>query len=98
MAQYRVEDLPDDALAAAALFHARDLPRIAQLASAPAGQLLIVFAPAGHDHRGWRLAAVQGVARKFAPLRVNAVAASDAEAIAAAAGYLARAPGVTDQY
>jgi len=98
MARYRVDDLPDDALAAAALFHARDLPLIARLASGPSGQLLIVFAPAGHDHRGWRLAAVQGLARKLAPLRVNAVAASDAQAIGAASDYLAGAPGVTGQY
>jgi hypothetical protein len=47
-----------------------------------------VFPAADHSHRGWRLAAVQGLAREHAPRRVNAVASDDEAAIAAAARYL----------
>ena len=59
--------------------------------------LLIVFPPADHTHRGWRLAAVQELARKYAPRRINAVASADQAATTAAAEYLAHAPGVTGQ-
>ena len=52
----------------------------------------------GRGHRGWRLAAVQGLAREHAPLRVNALASDDELAIAAAHAYLASADGVTGQY
>ncbi|HWU01632.1 MAG TPA: hypothetical protein VN222_02735 [Novosphingobium sp.] len=90
----RVGALPEGALAAAADFHARILPSI--LASR--GQdLIIVFPPADHTHRGWRRAVVQDLARMAAPLRVNAVASQDEAAIAAACLWLAGAPGVTGQ-
>jgi hypothetical protein len=89
----RVGPLPDNALAAAAMFYAEwvDPPRAG-------ADVLIVFPPADHSHRAWRLAAVQGLARQHAPLRVNAVASDDDAAIAGAAAYLAAAPGVTGQY
>ncbi len=58
---------------------------------------MIVFPPADHTHSGWRLAAVQQLARDLAPLRVNAVASADEAAIAAAARYLTQAPGLTGQ-
>lgn len=60
--------------------------------------LVLVFGPADHTHRGWRLAAVQMLARAHAPLRINAVASSDERAIAAAERYIVAAPGVTGQY
>lgn len=100
MALLRVEGLPRAALAAASEFHARVLP-LAEglLGSAPAGQdLLLVFPPADHAHRAWRLAAVQGLARAYAPLRVNAVESAGERAIAAARTYLGDAGGVTGQY
>ena len=59
--------------------------------------LLVAFPAADHTHRGWRLAAVQMIARAKAPLRINAVSGGSEEAIAAAAEYLARAPGLTGQ-
>jgi hypothetical protein len=65
-----VEGLPAEPLAAAADFHARILPQIA----APQGDLALVFPVADHTHRGWRLAAVQALARAHAPCRVNALA------------------------
>ncbi|HVR91360.1 MAG TPA: hypothetical protein VHG29_09745 [Novosphingobium sp.] len=103
MEQLRIEGLPEDALAAAAEFHAEWLGRAtaALEASAPplAGEgLVIILSPADHTHRGWRLAAVQSLARQFAPHRVNAVASGDDAAIRAAIAYLECAKGVTGQY
>jgi hypothetical protein len=92
----RVEALPEDALAASARFHSQDLPA-AKAALAAQDDLTLVFAPADHTHRGWRLAAVQGLAREHAPLRVNAIAGDDEAGIAAALRYLQSAPGVTGQ-
>ncbi|MDR2858189.1 MAG: hypothetical protein LBV50_10140 [Novosphingobium sp.] len=96
MALLRAGALPADALAASAQFHAVMLPRV--VAELERGEsVVLVFAPADHTHRGWRLAAVQGLARRYAPVRVNAVAGDDEAAIAAAARYLASAKGVTGQ-
>ncbi len=102
----RIAKLPDDALAAAAAFHADALPGIVALLAEPAApsssgddrHLALVFPRADHAHRGWRLVAVQALARAHAPTRVNAIAGDDEAAIAAAAEFLARAPGVTGQY
>lgn len=94
MKQLAIRDLPGDALDASAAFQ-RDW-----LAKARGGSddLLLVFAPAAHPHRQWRLAAVQELAREAAPRRVNAVSAPSAEAVQSALDYLADAPGVTGQY
>jgi hypothetical protein len=59
--------------------------------------LVIIFPSAPYDHRGWRLAAVQDLARAVAPGRVNAIAGDDEAAIAATLVYLEGAPGVTGQ-
>ncbi len=84
--------LPAGALAAAAEFHARVLPQL------PAqGDLLIRFDAADHTHRGWRLAAIQQLARDRAPGRVNAVAGGGDAAVASARAYLASAAGLTGQ-
>ena len=58
----------------------------------------MVFAPADHTHRAWRLAVVQGLARELAPRRVNALASRDEAAIAASLAYLESAEGLTGQY
>lgn len=100
MALLRVGPLPREALAAAARFHALVLPRVLALLDPPPPEedhVTLVFEPADHTHRGWRLAAVQGLAREHAPMRINALAGDDEAAIAAAARYLARAEGVTGQ-
>ncbi len=125
----RVAGLPEQALAAAADFHARVLPDVLTLLSpqlkrggagggvCPAGavptyrphpnpspeeeglaHLTLVFPPADHSHRAWRLAAVQALAREHAPLRVNALESANEAAIAAGEAYIAGAPGVTGQY
>lgn len=95
MALVRVGMLPDEPLGAAGFFYAEILPHIAPLGDAA---LTLVFGPADHTHRVWRLAAVQGLARRLAPIRVNAVASASEGAIAAANTYLNHAPGVTGQY
>ena len=95
MALVRVGTLPADALAAAAEFHARILP---QIAAGSGEDLILAFPPADHSHRAWRLAAVQGLARKYAPNRVNGIESADEAALSAAAAYLDSASGVTGQY
>lgn len=84
--------LPAGALAAAAEFHARLLPQLPLQ-----GDLLIRFDGADHTHHGWRLAAVQQLARERVPARVNAVAGGSDAALAAARTYLDNAPGLTGQ-
>lgn len=96
MRRIAVDDLPGDPLSAASVFHQHWLPYAEEVLAA-GDDLLLTFSPADHTHRAWRLAAVAGLARKHAPLRVNAVAGEGA-AIAEAERYLAAAPGVTGQY
>lgn len=93
MQTVRIDGLPADPLDAAAAFHADHVPAL----RAVADDLLIVWPLADHTHRGWRLAAVQELARVAAPRRVNAVAGRTDAAISAAARYLAAAPGLTGQ-
>ena len=93
-----VGPLPDDPLAAAAAFHADVLPRVLAELAAGVPLLTLVFAPAGHPHRAWREAAIQTIARERAPARINAIASAEEPAIAAAAAYVAAAPGLTGQY
>ncbi|MBC2665805.1 hypothetical protein H7F51_09740 [Novosphingobium flavum] len=92
-----VGPLPGDALAASAHFHAEILPRVREALSGGA-VLTLVFAPAGHEHRGWRAELVASLARAHAPARINALASADEAAIAATLAYLADAPGLTGQY
>lgn len=92
----RVGPLPADAVGAAAAFHARLAPLL-ETADDDA-HLMLVLPPTDYTHTGWRLAAVQALARARAPARVNAVGSADDRAINAAAAFLANAPGVTGQY
>ena len=92
----KVNDLPRSPVDAAAHFYAQVVPGLCD-ALAVAGELVIQFEPADHSHHGWRLAAVQELAREAAPKRVNGVVGSDSEAAAAAVAFLADAPGVTGQ-
>jgi hypothetical protein len=92
----RIVGLPGGALDAAAQFHESELPRV-RAALGDAEALALVFASAPYDHRGWRLAAVQDLAREAAPKRVNAVAGDDEQAVAEAIAWLEQAPGITGQ-
>lgn len=89
--------LPADPLEAAADLHARLLPGIEATLTGGADPLTLVFLPAPREHRAWRLALVQGLARRFAPSRVNAVEGDQADAVAAAIDWLAQAHAVTGQ-
>lgn len=92
----QVGPLPQEPLAAAARFHAETLAQ-ALSCLADDADLVLVFGAADHTHRDWRLGVVRGLARQYAPLRVNAVAGDDEAAIAQALAYLRAAPGVTGQ-
>lgn len=100
--------LPDHALAAAATFHARIVPRLREELGDPAAadagvQLVVVFGSADHAHGGWRRVAVQALARQWAPARINAIAVQAGDwrlvqsAIAGTLAFLAEVPGITGQ-
>ncbi len=98
MLQIDIVGLPAAPLEAAADFYAKEMPEIRDDADIhPECDLVLVFEPAGHEHRGWRLAAVQDLGREFAPRRVNAITGDDQHAIAATLAWLDQAPGVTGQ-
>jgi hypothetical protein len=88
MAVLRVGALPDEALAAAATFYGQVPPGISE-------DMVLIFPPADHTHRSWRLAAVQSLARENAPFRINALVGESEGAIAAAVAWLGSAGGVT---
>jgi hypothetical protein len=92
----RIEGLPEGSLDAAKVFHADWLGKV-RAAMADVDVLALVFQPAPYDHRGWRLSAVQDLAREAAPKRANAIVGSDEAAIMRTAEWLAQAPGITGQ-
>jgi len=95
MAVLAIEGLPAAPLAAAVAFHADWL---AQAEGVLARRDLVMVMPlAGYEHRAWRLAAVQGLARAHAPRRANIVESDDPAGIAAACAFLAASPGITGQ-
>jgi hypothetical protein len=94
----RIEGLTASPLDAAAWFHAEILPEIRKAyAGQPDLDLILAFDPAGHEHHAWRLAAVQELAREYAPARVNGVESDDDAAMAAARTYIEGAKGLTGQ-
>jgi hypothetical protein len=95
--------LPETPIDAAREFYGTHLPtaRAAlDAARAKPGEFTftLMFPPADHTHRAWRLAAVQGLAREVAPIRVNGLAGDDEAKLKAALAYLAEAPGITGQF
>ncbi|HEY6817316.1 MAG TPA: hypothetical protein VI168_17390 [Croceibacterium sp.] len=96
--QIDIQGLPTTPLDAAAEFYASELPEIRDDSDIhEQHDLVIVFDPAGDDHRAWRLAVIQELAREMAPRRVNGIVGADAFAISEAIAYLDVAPGVTGQ-
>jgi hypothetical protein len=91
----RIGPLPDTAVAAAAEFYAT----VAGEAAPSSGRdhVTIVFPSAAYDHRGWRLAAVQDLARSAAPARVNGVVGENEVEVGEIVAYLDQAPGITGQ-
>jgi len=97
--QIAVAALPDNPLDAGAAFMAFHIEAARALLADPATTALaIILPPAGHEHRDWRQALARDLAREAAPKRVNVVAASVDEGLAATLGFLANAPGVTGHY
>ncbi len=97
--QISVAALPDNPLDAGAAFMAFHLEAARVLLAEPATTALaIVLPPAGHAHRDWRQGLARDLAREAAPKRVNVIAGAADEAVAAALGFLANAPGVTGHY
>lgn len=99
-----VPGLPDKALDAAREFHATTLPGLGPPENHGRSDealarksLAIVFPPAGHTHRGWRLAVVQALAREWAPVRVNGVVGDANDRTQEVLAYLREAHGVTGQ-
>jgi hypothetical protein len=96
--QWDVIELPETPLDAAADFYATDLPEIRDDSDIHTEHdIALVFAPAPHEHRGWRLAAVQELARELAPRRVNGIVGTNEDAIVRSIAFLDAAPGVTGQ-
>ena len=92
----RIEGLPEAALDAAAAFHAEWMPKAREVLGS-ANELVLSFPSAPYDHRGWRLAAVQDLARAAAPKRVNGIVGDEENALGETIAWLATAPGVTGQ-
>lgn len=88
--------LPENPLDAAALFHIKLLPSI-RAAIAEAGDIVIAFDPAGHEHDSWRTTITQELAREAAPARVNGVVGVMGEAMDGTTAFIASAPGITGQ-
>lgn len=98
MGAVRVAGLPAAPLDAAAAFHAEWLPRIREeMAASQDESFVLVFPPADHSHRGWRLAAVQELARDVAPRRFNALAGDSAAGLSTAKVLLEQCKGITGQ-
>jgi hypothetical protein len=99
--------LPTTPLDAARVFHEQQLPTVRSAIAAAKDRaptkpesllaVTILFESGDRTHDAWRLAAVQGLAREAAPVRVNGVVGDDERAIKEMLEYLADAPGVTGQ-
>ncbi|WP_245638391.1 Rossmann fold domain-containing protein [Croceicoccus bisphenolivorans] len=87
-------------LSAATRFHAEILPEL-EAALAKGDGLIVRFDHADAKPHRWRGEAIAALARKYAPLRVNAVAPADPIAdeasIAATVEFLSKNGGVTGQ-
>jgi len=98
----RIMDLPDKPVEAAAKFYAEYVPLARDVLDgrgpvAEIEAIALVFPAAGLEHRAWRLAAVQDLAREAAPRRVNGLTGSPEDAIDRATDWLADAAGITGQ-
>lgn len=96
MKRIAVDDLPAEPLAAAGLFHQHWLHHVEDILT-QGEDVMIVVTQADHTHREWRRAIAAGLARQYAPRRVNLVAGEGAP-VDELETYLAHAPGVTGQY
>jgi hypothetical protein len=90
--------LPDAPLDAAAEFHARILPSVREVMTRNT-DLAVMFDPADHTHRAWRVAAIQGLAREAAPCRINGIVGHPGNLVgtAEALNFVHANPGITGQ-
>lgn len=96
---YEVTQLPEGGIAASAAFMAEHLePARAAIGRGEEDSLAIILPAASSDERDWRTALARDLARAHTPARVNVIAGTHAEKLAALLGYLANAKGVTGQY
>lgn len=97
-AVFMVEGLPAAPLDAAKTFHEDWLPEI-RAACRTFENVSVVFPPASFEHRGWRLAAIQNLARETAPARVNGIVGEvySQAGVASTIAWLCAAPGITGQ-
>jgi hypothetical protein len=72
-----------------------DLPDLDQ----PPNVAAVIFPEGDHTHRGWRLAAIQALAREVAPKRINGIEATgeDNDAVDGMTDWLAQAEAITGQ-
>lgn len=96
MKRVAVDELPDDPLAAAGVFHQHWLPHVEALLDS-GGDVMVTLAGADHTHREWRCAIAAGLARAHTPQRINVVA-GEGVVLDAFEHYLTRASGITGQY
>jgi hypothetical protein len=101
---------PESPVDAAAHFYSDLAPQIREILAAglladlpdldqPPNVAAVIFPKADHTHRGWRLAAIQALAREVAPKRINAIEATgeDNDAVDGMADWLAQAGAITGQ-
>jgi len=97
-AALEVGALPDAPLDAAEAFYAEYLADTRDMLENGLLELLVIqLPPAGKDHDDWRRSLARDLARKYAPTRVNVIAATP-DTNAQMLAYLMDAPGVTGQY
>lgn len=91
----KVAELSDHPIDAAAYFHDVYAPKVR--AMAVDGDVTVVFVPADFTHARWREGVIRELAREAVPMRVNAIVADDAKAMAKTLDFLKSADGVTGQ-
>jgi len=94
----KIEQLPDDAVKAAATFYSEYLAKVEELLSSETSAIAIWLPSAPKSHDDWRRAAARDLARTYAPKRVNVVGSTDGVEIETILTYLDNAPGITGQY
>lgn len=93
-----IQNLPANAVEAAAQFHTNDLPKVQALLQGGLAAVAIVMPSAPRDHDDWRRAIARDLARAHAPQRINMTAGADADAVDSMLAYLRDAQGITGQY
>ena len=94
MIRYDADGPTDDPVAAAAHFHREHLYAV-EAVLREGRSVAIVLPPANREHREWREAVAAMLARRYAPLRCNAVTGAN---VGPLVSYLESAKAITGQY